>query len=80
MSAKKMNLIDKRMVVDLEDQSAKINRQLVKLEKMLKSYAKISPVATPIKHLQSARKEIAEVMAFAFAAKQIVKNAEKLRA
>jgi len=76
----KINLIDRRWAVRLQDRALKVDRQLAKIEDMLAVYARISPVSINLKHIQAARKEIAAVSAFAHFTKQIVKQADEVKA
>ena len=75
----KINLIDKRWAIKLQDRMTKVDRQLVKVEEMLAVYAKTSPVSINLKHVQAARRELAAVAAFAHFTKQIVKQADEVK-
>lgn len=74
MSVMKINLLDRRWAVKLQDQLSKIDRQLVDVEKKLSPHARLMPVATNLKKIQAARRELAAVSAFAHLTKQILSN------
>lgn len=74
MSVMKINLLDRRWAVRLQDQLSKIDRQLANVEQKLSPHARMMPVATNLRKIQMARKELASVAAFAHMTKQILSN------
>ena len=77
---KKINLMDKRWAVRLEDQVAKADRIMARIEKMLRTHAKTVPVSKNLRNVQSARKELAAVGAFAELVRGVVRNTDEVRA
>jgi len=76
---KKINMIDKRWAINLEDLVKKADKHMTKIEEVLTRHAKVEPVATAIRNIQSARRELAAVSLFAHFTKQIAKHVEEVR-
>lgn len=77
---KKLNLLDSRWAINLEDQIAKAEKQLARIEKTLKSHAKTAPVEKHIRNIQAARREVATVGAFAKLTRSVLRNTDEVRA
>jgi hypothetical protein len=76
---KKLNLLDSRWASNLEDQVAKADRQLARIEKTLKSHAKTVPVAKHLRNIQTARRELATVGGFAKLTRGVLRNTDEVR-
>lgn len=77
--AKKINSLDSRWAVSLQDKIAKIERLLDEVGTMMKTHAKMEPVKNGLRHVKTAKQSVSSLKAFSRLIRGVVMNTDEVR-